>query len=882
MDDMVFIPSNTPAFGSIEYDYMDHLLNEGCWLQTADGSSFLHPGPSASRGSIFPSYRVPSLEGAPSNNPSQNASKEEQVADSQCQDHNTIVPRAKPGNQKLSFSWEGDELNRILWIEPKANLGPSTTVKDRLILAISQLSDMNRDRDVLIQIWVPVKKGVKSFLTTVEQPHFYQPNSKGLVHYRDVSEKYEFLADENTKQALGLPGRVFLGKVPEWTPDVRLFRQEEYPRVEFAHQYDVRGSIALPVFEKGSGDCLAVVEIILTTQKFNYRPEVDSVCRALETVHLRSSESLTTCPEQGETRSYEAIRPEILTVLRNVCQKHNLPLAQTWASCSQQRKGGCWHSDKNAPCISTIDSSCYVGDKRVMEYHKACSEHHLSKGRGGIVGKAFETSQPCFATDVTEFSKADYPLSHHAKMYGLRGAVAVRVRSIHPEMNDYVLEFYLPTDLMETGLSFHGMIWQTISMVIQQSCPSLQFISDKPTAENENPSWFSHIMNPQKKGNEAGVLLNFGEETGKKFRLSEWSNSEPELQLGGMFSDSGNVKQTSKSDGVSGVTSGGSFPLGVRKAGEKRRTKAQKTVSLQVLRQYFAGSLKDAAENIGVCPTTLKRICRQHGILRWPSRKIKKVGHSLKKLQLVIDSVQGAQGSLQLSSFYTNFPELNSASPQPRAKQAAPVNPNHQSNPHSTTQAEGVIFNSGTTTSNSGSTSSSHTSTSSHCFPSVANMSPPVTGGASEDHVGSFKRARSEAELQILAQKEHSTTLETSLCNRTQAERLPLEAKSRSWRNAGVFKAKVAYRDEKARFTVVPNMSFHHLQQEIAKRFHLVDLSKIGIKYLDDDREWVLLTCDADLEECISIHRESGCHTIKLNLSHFANSGSSLGSSGFF
>lgn len=47
------------------------------------------------------------------------------------------------------------------------------------------------------------------------------------------------------------------------------------------------------------------------------------------------------------------------------------------------------------------------------------------------------------------------------------------------------------------------------------------------------------------------------------------------------------------------------------------------------------------------------------------------------------------------------------------------------------------------------------------------------------------------------------------------------------------------------------------LRREIAKRFGMDVTSNFRLKYMDDDDEWVLLTGDADLEECIQIYKSS-------------------------
>ncbi|CAL5220105.1 g2057 [Coccomyxa viridis] len=81
--------------------------------------------------------------------------------------------------------------------------------------------------------------------------------------------------------------------------------------------------------------------------------------------------------------------------------------------------------------------------------------------------------------------------------------------------------------------------------------------------------------------------------------------------------------------------------------------KPGKKLRLEDLQSQFGVGLKEAANRLGICPTTLKRACRRHGIQRWPRRQ-------LLKLSRAIDQIN-ATGSLKNSDGAT----ANAGQPAP-------------------------------------------------------------------------------------------------------------------------------------------------------------------------------------------------------------------------
>lgn len=235
-----------------------------------------------------------------------------------------------------------------------------------------------------------------------------------------------------------------------------------------------------------------------------------------------------------------------------------------------------------------------------------------------------------------------------------------------------------------------------------------------------------------------------------------------------------------------------------------------------------------------------------------------------------MDSVHGASGSFQIESFYSNFPNL--ASPDPK------TNPKFQQLVDSK-PIEGVtklsVSPSCSQTSSSGQSSSSGT----HPYPHPRTPTGEDIGG------GALKRARSDAGLHVsLYSQDQDPEQEPKVFQRSHSHKslteLPTTLPSKNGNNARdetVQRVKITYGEEKVRFRLQKDWGYNQLLVEIAKRFSINEISQFHLKYFDDDSEWVLLTCDADLEECIDVYRSCNSGTIKLALFEPQQVGGSLG-----
>ncbi|KAJ9148065.1 hypothetical protein P3X46_030160 [Hevea brasiliensis] len=747
----------------------------------------------------------------------------------------------------------------LLGLMPIDNPDGYCIIKERMTQALRNFKE-STEQHVLAQIWAPAKNGARFVLTTSGQPFVIDPRSNGLHQYRMVSLMYMFSVGGEFEGELGLPGRVFQQKLPEWTPNVQYCSSKEYLRRDHALNYNVQGTLALPVFEPSEKSCVGVLELIMTSQKINHGPEVDKVCKALEAVNFKSSKVL------------DHPSAQILTV---VCETHKLALAQTWVPCMHRGvlafggglKKSCTSFDGSCNgqvCMSTTDVAFYIVDPHMWGFREACLEHHLQKGQG-VAGRAFLSHNAYFCPDITQFCKTSTHYSHTGD-------------------DDYILEFFVPPSISDTYQQ--KALLGSLLATMKQHFQSLKVASGMDLEEEEG---FVEIIQTSMRQKAQLDLL------------------KQQLMVNLDVVDNG---------GNTSLAEGSHFPTslpenkGKKKPSKRKRGKTEKSISLEVLQQYFVGNLKDAAKSLGVCPTTMKHICRQHGISRWPSR----AEGTLDLTPLTTSPLPVAVGSTYWPSNlngYNRQHSPNSKSPEPKdEKNGSPIckavrTGNVSREESAGTPTSHVSCQGSPTNDNAPAKDVSVSPAHEHC--SEAGTIPKLAFQPKGKSNLSAAYSIPDALVATEAQAPFGEMLieDAGMADTFLEERVP----ESSWTNhpgpdfpptqamAAVEHAmpqvtarpetkclstKATYREDIIRFRIFLGSGIVELKEEVAKRLKL-EVGSFDIEYLDDDHEWVLIACDADLQECIDISRLSGSSLIRLSVHDVnANLGSSCESNGKF
>lgn len=351
-----------------------------------------------------------------------------------------------------------------------------------------------------------------------------------------------------------------------------------------------------------------------------------------------------------------------------------------------------------------------------------------------------------------------------------------------------------------------------------------------------------------------------------------------------------------------------------------------------------------------VCPTTLKRICRQHGISRWPSRKINKVNRSLKKIQTVLNSVEGVEGGLKIDpstgnvvtsgSTFENFGDFgasknflftNKSEPEcyEMAENMSMARPSSCSNEKNDVKVEHESGANGNQVNSCALQNWKRENNSSIMFSEWLNNSdvadpigklinPGIGYGGGSDSSGSYfskedskicglnsgdmilekydslLKCHSSSSIAVanemytgarvsstrddgasLAQVNQPTT--SSMTDSSNASTThgnsssspdigePKGSKTPICEANSRITIKATFKEDTIRFKFDPYLGCFQLYEEIAKRFKL-QIGTFQLKYMDDEKEWVIMANESDLLECLEILDFMGTRNVKFQV----------------
>lgn len=462
----------------------------------------------------------------------------------------------------------------------------------------------------------------------------------------------------------------------------------------------VRGAVAVPVFlGRGAAErAVAVLEAVYTSELLSVADAISSLLAALSAAGLHPScnRSFAAAPAPP-TQQQAAAAQRLAGVAEALCGQFELPLAQLWLAGSAPNDRSAHRGDMTplAGAVPRLRSRGAPGVTRVpaaWAMRAACAERALAP-REGLPGAAWAAGAAVWVAARAALARTAEPLRPYHALFGADGgALAVPVAptpasaagiiadDIAPEApGALVLELQLPPAMagaaqlallarllpaLESACAAAGLTaavdaspdavaaMEAMARRAGMSRPPAAFVAAPPGAATSDEAVLASFMEPwlsRLPGTKAvpGIAAVFFALAGAPSAQrapppasAPRSSAAAPPETPALDAAAPDAAAPPATDAAPpAAASHGDVDDEWQPCGEDLDGAGADGITMAQLRSVFTFPLKEAARRLNVCGTTLKCVCRKHGIARWPYRTLAKLSSNAVKLKHSVESI---------------------------------------------------------------------------------------------------------------------------------------------------------------------------------------------------------------------------------------------------
>eukprot|EP00798_Chlamydomonas_sp_ICE-L_P029804 gene29804-7440_t len=422
-----------------------------------------------------------------------------------------------------------------------------------------------------------------------------------LALFRCVSVRYRFSADSSRPSLMGAIGRVYSTLGPEMSHDVQKHDRQVYLRVTEAQRCRVHSTLVVPIFQLSNMNKAVAVLELLRSEKGNVSPALLSrLSESVQNVGLATcdwSHLLVACELQGEWEENNEDGDVGMEPVRSF-----QPIPQQNMRENSHGYGGLLSNTVQGPSPPHAGalSISIQGSQQPTPSWKPNLLEELSSPDDRVRQLASWMSANGMGADVLH--------SLQTAMQDQDGKDGRSAQSSLPSMTFPQPGFGIDIGVANLTAKQEGLLKQ----LLQQ--PPARPLKAKPCPPTIPPELLGLVPPPP--SGPAGKLARAGSTDVLNPVSPSYGNLARADEDEDISEGDDELEDEDRATANRNRTSGGTG----------------KRLKLEELQSQFGVGLKQAARNLGICATTLKRACRRHGIKRWPRRQIVKLSRALTQM----------------------------------------------------------------------------------------------------------------------------------------------------------------------------------------------------------------------------------------------------------